>query len=204
MSKKKKVPPPPPIKGTNKPVKVDDRHILPSELIKGAEEEIKKQYSDYHLDRANEKFKLLNGNDTSWKELYEAHLKFKRFISDKRRDWELTFKEELYRQWRKLNGWNMDCKARPMVFAAYTVRDIYGSLAREIYTTLEPINSYIYPGIRKCRYFQLMTNELHDEVRNIIDRVIEIATESNDLYEYRLKLARVYGQPFGKTVVSTD
>jgi hypothetical protein len=118
MAKKKKEMP---IIGTNKtqPTKVDDRYSLPSFLIQGAEDEVLKQYSDYQLDRAKEKIKLLGGAETSWKELYEAHLKFRNFINNKLRDWEPTFPENLYRQWRRLNGWDMDSKTRPMLFAYY-------------------------------------------------------------------------------------
>lgn len=202
MAKKKKIAPQ--MTATNKVGKVEDRYSLPSLLIKGAEEEVLKQFSDYQLDRANEKFQLLNRVETTWKELFEAHLKFKRFINAKRREWELTFPEELYRQWRKLNGWDVDSKIRPQIFAAYTVRDIYGSLPREIYPTLMEINEYIYPGIRMCRYFQLLTKECHDEVRKIISTVIKIATTSKDMYEYRLRLAAVYGRPFSKTVYQMD
>ncbi len=189
---------------TNKNVKVNDRVLLPSLLIKGANEEVLKQYSDYQLDRANEKFKLLSGVETSWKELFEANLKFKKFINEKLRDWELTFPEELYRQWRKLNNWDMDSKSRPMVFAHYTVRDIYGSLPKEIYSTLDVLNEYVYPGIRRYRYCQLLTEDCHKDVREIIKKNIELATASNDMYEHRLKLAAVYGAPFSKTVFQID
>lgn len=41
---------------------------------------------------------LLGGTVTTWKELLEAHAKFKRIISDKIRSWQLTFPEEIYRQ----------------------------------------------------------------------------------------------------------
>jgi len=50
------------------------------------------------------------------------------------------------------------------------------------------------------RYCQLVTKDCHEEVRNIIKTAIKLATSSNDLYEYRLKLAKVYGEPFSKTV----
>lgn len=190
--------------GTGKNVKIEDRHLLPGLLIQGAEEEVLKQYSDYQFDRENEKFKLLSGVETSWKELYEAHLKLKEFINHKLRDWELTFPEELYRQWRRLNNWDIDSKSRPMIFAAYTVRDIYGNLPREVYSTLDDLNEYIYPGIRMYRYCQLLTEDCHEEVRKIIKSVIDFATSSKDLYEYRLKLAARYGQPFSKTVYQLD
>lgn len=149
---------------------------------------------------------FLSGKVTTWKELLEAHAKFKRIISNKVRGWQLTFPEEIYRQWRKLNGWDMDSKSRPMLFALYTVRDIYGSLPREIYSTLDGLNEYIYPGaaIRKYKYCQLLTKECHKEVRKIIENAIEFATSSKDLYEYRLKLAARYGQPFSKTVFQMD
>lgn len=161
-------------------VKIEDRHILPVLLIQRTEEEVAKQYSDNALDRENEKIQLLNGVETSWKELKEAHLKLKRYISEKIRDWEPTFGEELYRQWRKLNGWNMNSKSRPMIFAAYTVRDIYGSLPKEIYETLEPINEFLYPGVRKYRYCRLVTEECHEQVREIIKSAIGFATSSNE------------------------
>lgn len=149
---------------------------------------------------------FMNGTVKTWKELQEAHLKFKKFINDKLRAWELTFPEELYRQWRKLKGWDMDSKSRPMIFAYYTVRDIYGSLPREIYSTLDELNDYIYPGaaIRVYRYCQLVTKECHEDVRSIIETAIKLATSSNDIYEYRLKLAKVYGEPFSKTVQQMD
>ncbi len=201
MSKKKKIPQ---IKIENKIAKIDDRHELPSLLIKGADEEIKKQYSDYQLDRANEKFKLLSGLQTSWKELYDAHLKFKNYINSKLREWELTFPEELYRQWRRLNGWDMDSNIRPMIFASYTIRDIYGSLPREIFSTLEVLNAYIYPGIRPYRYFQLLTPERHEMVKVIIDDAVKFATESKDIYEYRLKMVARHGKPFSKSVIQLD
>lgn len=153
-----------------------------------------------------EEIHLIGGTVTTWKELLEAHLKFKRFISNKIRDWELTFPEEIYRQWRRLKGWDMDSKTRPMIFAYYTVRDIYGSLPREIYSTLDELNDYIYPGaaIRVYRYCQLVTKECHEEVRGIIKMAIKLATSSADIYEYRLKLAKVYGEPFSKTVQQMD
>lgn len=153
-----------------------------------------------------DEIQFLNGNVITWKDLLEAHLKFKKFINDKIRQWELTFPEEIYRQWRRLNGWDMDSKSRPMLFAYYTVRDIYGSLPREIYSTLDYLNEYIYPGagIRMYRYCQLLTKECHEDVRDIIKTAIELATSSKDVYEYRLKLAKVYGQPFSKTVQQMD
>ena len=154
----------------------------------------------------NDEVHFMNGTVKTWKELQEAHLKFKKFINDKLRAWELTFPEELYRQWRKLKGWDMDSKSRPMIFAYYTVRDIYGSLPREIYSTLDELNDYIYPGaaIRVYRYCQLVTKECHEDVRSIIETAIKLATSSNDIYEYRLKLAKVYGEPFSKTVQQMD
>ena len=149
---------------------------------------------------------FIGGTVMTWKELLEAHFKFKKFISDKIRSREFTFREEIYRQWRRLKGWDMDSKSRPMLFAYYTVRDIYGSLPREIYSTLEQLNDYIYPGagIRVYRYCQLLTKECHDEVRSIIETAIKLATSSNDIYEYRLKMAKVYGEPFSKTVQQMD
>lgn len=201
MAKRKK---PIPNIGANKIVKVEDRHILPNLLIKGAEEEVLKQYSDYQLDRANEKFQLLNGFETSWKELLTAHQKFKTYINSKIREREFTFPEEIYRQWRKLNGWDMDSKGRPMIFAHYTVRDIYGSLPKEIYPEIEGLNEYLYPGIRKYRYCQLLTEECHQDVRKIISKVISIAQSSDRLYDYRLRLAAVFGKPFSKSVFQID
>jgi len=188
----------------SKSVKVDDRHLLPNLLIQGADAEIAKSYTDYKLDRENEKLTLLSGVETSWKELKEAHLKFKKFISSKKREWEFTFPEELYRQWRRLNNWDINSKTRPMIFAAYTVRDIYGCLPKEIYTTLEGINEYVYPGIRMYRYCQLLTEECHNDVRGIIGSVINIAKSSKDLYEYRVKLAAKHGKPFSKSAVQLD
>ena len=85
MAKKKKIPP---IAGADKIKKIDDRHLLPGLLIQGANDEILKQYSDYQLDRANEKFFLLKGVETSWQKLVEAHLKYKKFITDKLRGWD--------------------------------------------------------------------------------------------------------------------
>jgi len=149
---------------------------------------------------------FISGTIKTWKELQEAHLKFKNYINDKIRGWESTFPEEIYRQWRRLKGWDMDSKSRPMLFAYYTVRDIYGSLPREIYSTLDQLNDYIYPGagIRIYRYCQLVTKECHDDVRDIIKTAIKLATSSSDIYEYRLKLAKVYGEPFSKTVQQMD
>jgi hypothetical protein len=151
-----------------------------------------------------EKIELLNGSVTTWPELVEAHLKLKKFISNKLRSWEFTFPEEIYRQWRKLNGWDMNSKNRPMIFAFYTVRDVYGSLPREVYKTLDGINEFIYPGIRMYRYCQLVTEECHEDVRKIIKTIIGIAEKSKDVYEYRLKLAAVYGAPFSKSVFQMD
>lgn len=202
MAKKKKIIPPTP--NPNKVEKIEDRHSLPSFLIQGADQEVLKQFSDYQLDKANEKFQLLSGEITSWKQLLDAHLKFKKFINSQLRAWEFTFPEELYRQWRKLNGWDMGAKTRPMIFAAYTVRDIYGSLPKEIYPTLEKLNEYVYPGIRAYRYFQLITKECHDKVREIISNAIKFAESSKDIYEYRVKLASKYGTPFSKSVQQLD
>ena len=98
----------------------------------------------------------------------------------------------------------MDSKTRPMVFASYTVRDIYGSLPKEIYEALEPINEFVCPGIRKYRYCRLLTEECHNTVRDIIKSAIEFATSSKDVYEYRLKLASKYGTPFSKSVQQMD
>jgi hypothetical protein len=85
-------------------------------------------------------------------------------------------------------------------------RDIYGSLPREIYSTLDELNQYIYPGagIRIYRYCQLLTKECHADVRDIIETAIKLATSSKDIYEYRLKLAKVYVEPFSKTVQQMD
>ncbi len=196
--------PPKSLSSADKIVKIDDRHTLPELLIQRTDEEALKQFSDYNLDRENEKFQLLSGVETSWKELKEAHLKYKQFINAKLREWEFTFPEELYRQWRRLNNWDMNSTSRPMIFAAYTVRDIYGSLPREIYSTLEEINEYVYPGIRMFRYCQLLTEECHREVRGIINSAVEIAKSSSDVYEYRVKLAAAYGKPFSKSVAQLD
>ena len=174
------------------------------QILRQTELPIENKFSDENLDKEKEKFQLLCGVETSWKELTEAHLKFKKFINKNRREWEFTFPEELYRQWRRLNGWNMDSKSRPIIFAAYTVRDIFGSLPKEIYLTLEVLNDYVFPGIRMYRYCQLLTEESHEEVRRIIKVAIRFAISSKDIYEYRLKLASVYGTPFSKSVFQLD
>jgi hypothetical protein len=54
------------------------------------------------------------------------------------------------------------------------------------------------------RHCQLLTKECHKDVRDIIDTAIKLATSSNDIYEYRVKLAKVYGEPFSKTVQQLD
>lgn len=148
----------------------------------------------------------IGGHRVAWAELVEAHTKYNSYISEKVRDWQPTFPEELYRQWRRLNNWDMNSKSRPKIFAAYTVRDIYGSLPKEIYTTLDLLNEYIdiNAGIRMYRYCQLLTKECHDEVRDIIGTAVRLATSSKDIYEYRLKLAAIYGRPFTKTVQQLD
>lgn len=140
-----------PIKGLKREVRESHREEMQF-ILHQTELPIIHKFSDENFDRENEKFLLLSGVETSWKELKEAHLKLKKHINSKLREWEFTFPEDLYRQWRRLKGWDMNSKSRPMIFAAYTVRDIYGSLPREIYTTLEGINEYIYPGIRMYRY----------------------------------------------------
>ena len=191
-------------KGLVKQTKKEQQHQEMQQIFKQAELPILQQFSDETLDKENEKIELLSGNIYSWKELYEAHLKLKNFINPKLREWELTFPEELYRQWRRLNGWEMNAKSRPMKFAYYTVRDVYGSLPKEVYKTLDGINGYLYPGIRMYRYCQLLTEECHEKVKEIINTIITLANKSNDIYEYRLKLAAVYGSPFSKTVLQLD
>ena len=153
-----------------------------------------------------EEIHFLGGKVKTWQELIDAHLKFKKFISNKVRDWQLTFPEEIYRQWRRLNGWDMDSNVRPMLFAYYTKRDIYGSLPREVYSNLDVLNKYIYPGAgtRIYRHCQLLTKGCHKDVREIIKTAIRYAASSKDLYEYRLKMAARYGQPFSKTVFQLD
>jgi hypothetical protein len=182
--------------------KVDPKHQEEQEKLFSEADQISPISKKINKDEIH----FIGGTVTTWKELLEAHLKFKKFISDKIRSWELTFPEEIYRQWRRLKGWDMDSKIRPMLFAYYTVRDIYGSLPREIYSTLDELNDYIYPGagVRVYRYCQLVTKECHEDVRSIIKTAIELATSSNDIYEYRLKLAKVYGEPFSKTVQQMD
>jgi hypothetical protein len=86
----------------------------------------------------------------------------------------------------------------------HTIRDIYGSLPKEIYITLEGINEIIYPGVRMHRHFQLLTEGCHEKVRDIIKSVIILAESSKDVYEYRVKLATVHGKPFSKSVFQLD
>lgn len=192
---------------TGSNVKIDDRHILPNLLIQRTEEETLKQYSDYLLDRENEKFQLLNGVETSWKELREAHFKFMRFIAEIKRGYEKTFPPEIYSEWRRLNGWDKNPfqkHHKPIIFALYTILFIYGRFPKEILPTLEDLNKYIYPGIRLYKHFELLTDEGYKDIETFIQDVIKITRTCNDMYEFRVKYAAKYGKPFSKSVAQLD
>jgi hypothetical protein len=157
------------------------------------------KFSDANLDRENEKFQLLSGEVTSWKKLREAHYKFKRYIAAKKRDYEKTFPDELYEHWRRLNGWDKDpyqSHHKPPIFGRYTKLFIYGRLPREILPALEDLNDYIYPGVRLYKHFELITDQTYEDIKGFINNCSQVAKKCNDMYEFRVKYAALYGPPF--------
>lgn len=175
------------------------QHVEIQQILQQTELPIVNKFSDKSLDRANEKFLLLSGFETSWKELVEAHEKFKKFIAAKKRDYVKTFPDEIYDEWRRLNNWNKRPYAKhhkPPIFGRYTKLFIYGRLPREILPTLEDLNDYIYPGIRLYKHFELVTDQTYSDIKQYIQDVIDEARASDDMYEFRVRYAAKYGLPF--------
>jgi hypothetical protein len=192
-------------KGLKKVVR-EQQHEEMQLILHQVEIPVIEKFSNESLDRANE-IKFLSGEVFTWKELVEAHFKYKRFIAAKKRDYEKTFPDEIYDQWRRLNGWNNkphEKHHKPPIFGRYTKLFVYGRLPREILPTLEGLNNYIYPGIRLYKHFELVTDETYADIKGFIRDVISLAKMCNDMYEFRLKYAAKYGKPFSKSVCQMD
>jgi hypothetical protein len=160
-----------------------------------------------NIDKELEKFQLLSGVETSWKELREAHFKYMRFIAAKKRDYAKTFPPEIYSEWRRLNGWDKkphQKHQKPFIFSVYTVLFVYGRFPKEILPTLEDLNKFIYPGIRLYKHFELLTDEGYEDVKSFIQDVIKVAGTCSDMYEFRVKYAAKFGTPFCKTVAQLN
>lgn len=196
MAKNKKHLPKP---GIEKVEKIDDRYSLPSLLIQQTEQEVLKEYSDFKLDRENEKLRLLGGFEGTWKELKAAHDKYQDFIAANKRTYSKTFPEEIYSEWRRLRSWDKkpyNKGHKPKIFAYYTDLFVYGRLPREILPTLENLNGYIFPGIRRYKHFEFLTDKSYSDVKGFIDDVIQTAKVCSDMYEFKTKYAAKYGVPF--------
>lgn len=181
--------------------KIAEDEQLRLSLLNRSEELIVNKFSDQSLDRANEKFSLLSGVQTSWKELLEAHAKYTDFIASKKREHEKTFPDKLYMEWRRLNGWDKSPYAKhhkPPIFGTYTKLFVYGRLPKEILPVLEELNDYIYPGsgIRHFKHFELVSDKTYEDIKVFISEIIKVTENCNDMYEFRVKYAAKYGVPF--------
>lgn len=173
----------------------EKRQELQQLFIKLADEKANEQFSDYKLDRENQKIELLNGKSITLREVRE----FSELLAKQMSEYKPLFCQEFYREINRLNGWPIPSGGihhKPRIVGRYTKEIIYGRFPKELIAVLQTLNPYVYFGVRKHKHFQFLNEEGKNFVEHYIREAIELMKQAETWHEFRVKLCTKYGVPY--------
>lgn len=171
------------------------RHELQQLFIKLADEKANERFSDYKLDRENQKIELLSGKTITLREVREVS----ELLAKQMSEYKPLFHQEFYRQINRLNGWPIPdggIHLKPRIVGRYTKEIIYGRFPKELIAVLQTLNPYVYFGIRQHKHFQFLTEEGKKQVEHYINESIELMKQAETWHDFRVKLCAKYGVPY--------
>lgn len=153
---------------------------------------VKEKFSDFNLDRENEKILLTGGKEILLSEIRDNLDKFIiAYASTYVKRFPQSFYDEIYR----LNNWPIpkNKTLRKYVVGKYTNELIYMRFTNDGLLKLQRMNPYVQLFTRAFKHFQF----LNDDAKIMLDQFIYEATECmkecTTWYEFRLKYGLKYG-----------
>ncbi|EEI89711.1 hypothetical protein HMPREF0765_4616 [Sphingobacterium spiritivorum ATCC 33300] len=147
---------------------------------------VKEKFSDFNLDRENEKILLTGGREISLSDIKD---KLDIFITAYASEYIKRFPQSFYDEIYRLNNWPIPKNKtfRKFIIGRYTNELIYMRFTNEGLSKLQIMNPYVRMFTREFKHFQF----LNDEAKILLDRFIYEATECmkecTTWYEFRLK-----------------
>jgi len=159
------------------------------------EDNVKEKFSDYYLDRENEKIQLLGGREISPSRIKQD---LKQIITENVSEYSKRFPQEFYDEIYRLNKWKTpkNKTLRKHVVGKYTNEIIYMRFTKEGLLKLQNLNPYVQMFKRALKHFQLLSDEGKLMLDQFIYEATECMKECTTWYEFRLK----YGQKYGLNV----
>lgn len=176
-------------------LKTENRQQLQQLLIQLADEKADAKFTDFNLDRENEKIKLLNGSEITLREIREMQT----VISKALNEYKPTFQQEFYKEINRLNGWLIPDERlhqKPPIVGRYTNEVIYARFSKEVLPVLQHLNPYTVHGIRLNKHHQWLTPEGKIQLEGFIGDAIRVMKTSSTWYEFRVKYSSEFNVPF--------
>jgi len=181
-----------PIVGPVKGKQIENRQQIKQLIFDLTEEKTAERFSDWSLDRENEKHQLLNGAEFSIREV-------KTIIQSKARPYEPMFRISYWREMFRLFGWpesELKVFHKKREAAVFINEVIYGRFDKGVLLSLHVLNPYTGYMKRTYKHFQFMTDDGIEKLATVIDEATEMMKECSTYYEFRQKWFHAYGVPY--------
>lgn len=169
-------------------------------ILKLTEERTGERFTDTHLDREDEKIKLLGGSEISISGL-------KQFIKGHAQPHETRFTLEYFTHICRLNGWPEEeakqFHKRPEV-ALYNRQIIYGRFPKEVIQALETVNPYYRFAQRMFMHHQFLTPKGVEDLKMYIKQAIELMKECSNWHDFTVKYGNRYGLPYQLSIFDAN
>lgn len=156
-----------------------------------AEAPVKEKFSDFNLDRENEKLLLTGGREISLSDIKDNLEKFiTAYASEYTKRFPQSFYDEIYR----LNNWPVPKNKtfRKYVVGRFTNELIYMRFTNEGLSKLQRVNPYVKMFSRAFKHFQFLSDEAKIFLDQFIYEATECMQECSTWYEFRLKYGLKY------------
>ncbi|WP_316805372.1 P63C domain-containing protein [Pedobacter nototheniae] len=152
---------------------------------------VKEKFSDFNLDRENEKILLTGGREISLSDIKDNLDKFiTAYASEYTKRFPQSFYDEIYR----LNNWPIPKNKtfRKYIVGRYTNELIYRRFTNEGLSKLQRVNPYVQMFSRAFKHFQFLSDEAKIFLDQFIYEATECMKECTTWYEFRLKYGLKY------------
>lgn len=169
----------------------DDKELLENLILGLTEAPVKEKYSDFQIDRENEKI-FLSGEQVISVDCIKDNLD--RYITENVSEYSKKFPQSFYDEIYRLNNWPLPKNKtfRKYVVAKYTNEIIYMRFTKEGLLKLKALNPFSKGFVRTYKHFQFLNTEAKILLDQFIFEATECMSECTTWYEFRLKYGLKY------------